>query len=95
MQYDINGRIQANDVNDLIAEHLSVYPNPTTDKLAVQGFPQSLSAANCSVFSVDGKQVQVDVRDNRTLDTMHLESGVYFLRIANQDSTETIRFVKE
>jgi hypothetical protein len=78
-----------------MAEQISVYPNPTTDKLVVQGFTQSLTAANCSVFSVDGKQVQVDVLDNRTLDTMHLESGVYFLRIANQDSTETIRFVKE
>ena len=95
MQYDINGRIQANDVNVLIAEQLSVYPNPTTDKLVVQGFPQSLTAANCSVFSVDGKQVQVDVLDNRTLDIMHVESGVYFLRIANQEGTSTIRFVKE
>ena len=95
MQYDINGRIQANAVNFIIAEQLSVYPNPTTDKLVVQGFPQSLSAANCSVFSVDGKQVQVDVLDNKTLDTVLLESGIYFLRIANQDSTETIRFVKE
>jgi hypothetical protein len=47
------------------------------------------------VFSVDGKQVQVDVLDNKTLDTVRLESGIYFLRIANQDSTATIRFVKE
>ena len=95
MQYDINGRIQANAVNDLLAEQLSVYPNPTTDKLAVQGFPQSLTAANCSVFSVDGKQVQVDVLDNKSLDTVRLESGIYFLRIATQEGTSTIRFVKE
>jgi hypothetical protein len=95
MQYDINGRILASEVNDLIAEEISIFPNPTTDKLVVQGFPQSLSAANCSVFSVDGKQVQVDVLDNRTLDIMHVESGVYFLRIANQEGTSTIRFVKE
>jgi hypothetical protein len=39
MQYDINGRIQANAVNDLIVEQISVYPNPTTDKLAVHGLP--------------------------------------------------------
>jgi hypothetical protein len=95
MQYDINGRIVASEVNDLIAEEISIFPNPTTDKLVVQGFPQSLTAANCSVFSVDGKQVQVDVLDNKTLDTVRLESGIYFLRIANQDSTATIRFVKE
>jgi len=69
MQYDINGRILAREVNDLIAEEISVFPNPTTNKLAVKGFPQSLSAANCSVVSVDGKQVQVDVLDNKTLDS--------------------------
>ena len=95
MQYDINGRIQASDVDDLIVEEISIFPNPTTDKLAVQGFSQPLTAANCSVFSVDGKQVQVDVLDNKTLDTVHLESGIYFLRIADEEGSSTIRFVKE
>ena len=95
MQYDINGRIQANRVNDLMAEEISVYPNPTADNMVIQGFSQSLTAANCSVFSVDGKQVQVDVLDNKTLDTVHLESGIYFLRIATQEGSTTIRFVKE
>ena len=95
MQYDINGRILASEVNDLNAEEISVFPNPTTNKLAVKGFPQSLSAANCSVVSVDGKQVQVDVLDNKTLDSVRLESDIYFLRIATQEGTSTIRFVKE
>jgi hypothetical protein len=63
--------------------------------LAVQGLPQSLTAANCSVFSVDGKQVQVDVLDSKTLDTAHLGSGIYFVRIAAEEGTSTIRFVKE
>jgi hypothetical protein len=63
--------------------------------LAVQGFPQSLTAVNCSVFSVEGKQVQVDVLDNKTLDTVRLKSGIYFLRIATEVGTSTIRFVKE
>ena len=94
MQYDINGRILVSEVNDLMAEEITVFPNPTIDKLAVQGFPQSLTAANCSVFSVDGKQVQVDVLDNKTLDTVRLESGIYLVRIVTQDGTATIRFVK-
>jgi hypothetical protein len=95
MQYDINGRILASDVNDLIAEEISVFPNPTTDKVMIQGFSQPLTAANYSVFSVDGKQVDVDVLNKQILDTGSLESGIYFLRIAAQEGTETIRFVKE
>ena len=39
MQCDINGRILASEVNDLNAEEISVFPNPTTNKLAVKGFP--------------------------------------------------------
>ena len=95
MQYDINGRILASEVNDLITEEISVFPNPTADNLVIQGFSKSLTAVNCSVFSVDGKQVQVDVLDNKTLDAIHLESGIYFLRIATEEGTSTIRFVKE
>ena len=95
MQYDINGRILASEVNDLIAEEISVFPNPTTDKVMIQGFSQPLTAGNCSVFSVDGKQVQIDVLDSKTLDTAHLESGIYFVRIAAEEGTSTIRFVKE
>jgi polyhydroxybutyrate depolymerase len=95
MQYDINGRILASAVNDLIAEEISVFPNPTTDNLVIQGFSQPLTASNCSVFSVDGKQVQIDVLDGKTLDTFDLESGIYFLRVATEEGTETIRFVKE
>ena len=95
MQYDINGRILANDVNDLIVEEISIFPNPTTDKVLIQGFPESLTAANCSVYSIDGKQVQVDVLDNKTLNVLHLESGVYLLRIDTEEGTSTVRFVKE
>ena len=95
MQYDINGRILASGVDDLIAEEISVYPNPTMDKVMVQGFSQPLTAVNCSVFSVDGKQVQIDVLDSKTLDTAHLECGIYFVRIAAEEGTSTIRFVKE
>lgn len=95
MQYDMNGRIVANVVNDLMAEEITVFPNPTTDKLLVHGFSHALTDSNCNLYSVDGKQVNVKVLDNKTLDTIHLESGIYFVRIASPEGTETIRFVKE
>jgi polyhydroxybutyrate depolymerase len=94
MQYDINGRIQANSVADLNAEHISIYPNPTSDKIAIQGFSQKLTAANCSLFSVEGKQFNIDVLENNTLDTSNLESGVYFVRISTKEGSATVQFVK-
>ena len=94
MQYDINGRIQANRVNDLMAEEISVYPNPTTDRIAIQGFSQKLTASNCSLFSVEGKQFNIHVLENNTLDTSNLESGVYFIRISTTEGTANVQFVK-
>ena len=94
LQYDINGRIQANSVSDLNADEISIYPNPTTDKIAIQGFSQKLTASNCGLFSVEGKQFNIDVLENNTLDTSGLESGVYFVRISTTEGTATIQFVK-
>jgi len=94
LQYDINGRIQANSVADLNANQISIYPNPTTDKLAIQGISQKLTATNCSLFSVEGKQFSIDVLENNTLDTSKLESGVYFVRVYSTEGTSTIQFVK-
>jgi polyhydroxybutyrate depolymerase len=94
LQYDINGRIQANSVADLNADEISIYPNPTTDKLAIQGISQKLTATNCSLFSVEGKQFNIDFLENNTFDTSHLESGVYFVRISTKEGYATVQFVK-
>ena len=94
MQYDINGRMPANSITDLKAEEISIYPNPTTDKLAIQGISQKLTASNCSLFSVEGKQFNIDVLENNTLDTSNLESGVYFVRISTKEGSATFQFVK-
>lgn len=94
LQYDINGRIQSNSVADVNAVDISIYPNPTTDKIAIQGFSQKLTASNCSLFSIEGKQFNLEVVENNTIDTSHLESGVYFVRVTTQAGAATVQFVK-
>ncbi|MFM9422165.1 MAG: hypothetical protein RIR06_626 [Bacteroidota bacterium] len=94
LQYDINGRIQANSVADLNADEISIYPNPTSDQIAIQGFSHKLSNSNCSLFSIEGKSFHVDFLDDNTLDTSSLESGVYFVRIATREGVATVQFVK-
>lgn len=94
LQYDINGRIQANSVANASNDKISIYPNPTKDKLVVQGLAQSLTAANCRVFSVEGKQCAVNFTENNSIDVNTLESGVYVFRLETQEGVSTIQFVK-
>jgi len=94
MQYDINGKIGTNTVSELITEEISIFPNPTLDKMVIQGFSQTLTAENCRVFSVDGKQFNIGFLDNNTLDAGNLESGIYFLRIETKEGSAAVQFVK-
>ncbi len=94
LQYDINGRIQANTVQNIDANEISIYPNPTKDKLFVQGFAQRLTTANCRVFSVEGKQCTLSITENNAIDLSALESGVYFLRLETEIESSTFSFVK-
>jgi polyhydroxybutyrate depolymerase len=94
LQYDINGRMEANSVSDLTAEKISIFPNPTKDKLVIQGLSQTLITANCNVFSIDGKQCSVRLTENNSLDVSDLENGVYFLRIKTKEGAATVQFVK-
>ncbi|MEY3850442.1 MAG: hypothetical protein RJA38_883 [Bacteroidota bacterium] len=94
LQYDINGRIQANSVADLNADEISIYPNPTKDKLVVQGLTQSLTTSNCRIFSVEGKQCTVNFTENNSIDVNTLESGVYFLRLETIEGVSSYQFLK-
>jgi len=94
LQYDINGRIQANAVNDATSVSISIFPNPTKDKLVVQGLTQSLTTSDCRVFSIEGKQCAVNFTENNSIDVNTLESGVYFLRLEKQEGVSTIQFAK-
>jgi polyhydroxybutyrate depolymerase len=94
LQYDLNGRIQANGIADLATQEISVYPNPAIDEITIQGFSQKLSHSYCSLFSIEGKQFNMDLLENNTIDTSKLESGVYFVRIATREGVAAVQFVK-
>jgi polyhydroxybutyrate depolymerase len=94
LQYDINGRLQANSVQDETEESISIFPNPTKDNMLIQGLSQTLTSANCRVFSVEGKQCDIHFSGTNSIDVSHLEDGVYFLRIETPQGVSAMQFVK-
>lgn len=81
--------------NDVL---LSVFPNPTADKLNIAlSSSTNIAQIQLQVFDNAGKLVtQQSVSNNNgiTLDVSNYSSGVYLLKIMYSGKEETIRFVK-
>lgn len=75
----------------------SISPNPVTSRLKVY-LPQNAKEATITVFDVLGKRVfsnSLDTLDYSTIDVSNWNSGVYLIRIATNEGTQTKRFVKQ
>ncbi len=65
----------------------NLYPNPTTDNIYITGIK---GYADIMMFDVSGKMVLNErITNNASLNTSHLETGVYTLTIKTTDAIET------
>ncbi len=73
-----------------IVDYLSAFPNPNNGKFTIQSYYD----ANYTVIDRLGKQLSkgnINQGDN-TIEMMHLEAGIYYLIITNQDTKRVIPF---
>lgn len=85
-KYDLNGAIGPVSVNELAQNKLSVYPNPSTDFIMLDGV-EDLTAVELT--SLNGQKINCSVEDQQ-IDIRSLDKGVYFISI----NGTVIRFVK-
>jgi hypothetical protein len=69
---------------------ISVYPNPTKDKLCIQGLSTS---SKISIYTVLGKLVFSETTSSE-VDLKGLQSGVYIVKITDQQKETTRKFIK-
>ncbi|MDY2585854.1 lamin tail domain-containing protein [Winogradskyella aquimaris] len=70
----------------------SVYPNPTnTGKVTISS--SNNDAMNVQVFDILGKQVKNETLTNNTLNVSDLNTGVYILKITQNNATTTKKLV--
>lgn len=69
---------------------ISVYPNPAKDKLFILGLPKP---SKVSIYNVLGKLVFSKTTSNE-VDLRGLQSGVYIVKIMNQQKETTRKFIK-
>jgi hypothetical protein len=71
---------------------VAVYPNPTTGKLNVV---TSSASAVAVVTDMTGRVIMSqDVKANDQLDLSSLANGVYYVRVAGENGTSTVKVVK-
>jgi hypothetical protein len=67
-----------------------VYPNPIKDKLYIQGLSNS---SKVSIYNVSGKLVFFETTSSE-VDLKGLQSGVYMVKIMDQQKETTRKFIK-
>lgn len=77
-------------VNELQNDVISIYPNPSNDKIVIT----NSSASIASIVDITGKEIQtinLNGLNQIQLDVESFESGIYFI---NVDTTSSYRFIK-
>ncbi len=78
--------------NDFNLDQVSIYPNPTNTGSVTITSPNT-DAMNVQVFDILGKQVKNETLTNNTLNVSNLNTGVYILKITQNNATTTKKLV--
>ena len=77
--------------NDQSVTNISMYPNPVVNKLFIQGLSD---VAKVSIYNIFGKLVLSKTTSN-TIDVAHLQSGMYIIKIVDQQKETVKKFMKK
>ena len=69
---------------------ISIYPNPTNDKLFIQGLS---SSSRVSIYNVLGKLV-LSQTISKEIDVNNLQSGIYIIKITEEQKEIVRKFIK-
>lgn len=101
--FDFNEPIITNTAITEVTENLSVttneltspiilYPNPTTTSIQLEG---NFTTLDYTIYNVTGQSILKGVYTNEALSIENLDTGIYFMKISNNNRTKTLKFIKE
>ena len=81
-------------VSDFTAINVSVYPNPTINKINIQSDEQ---ITNVVVYNTLGQMVMNSAPDatNFSMETANLDAGIYFAKLSTEKGSKTVKFIKQ
>lgn len=78
--------------NNNLAE-ISLYPNPVVDVLNIT-LPSSVELQSATMHDLLGKQTQVSIGENNTINMSQMAAGVYILKLETNQGTMTQKVIK-
>ena len=81
-------------VGEQTGNNITLYPNPVNDKLTIEA---EAALGTIEIYNLMGALVysQKGCTNKVEINTSDLQSGIYFIRMTNDNASETRRFVKE
>ena len=92
MKYDLN----TTGINDSQYSGLTIYPNPTSDKLNIDLKRSNANKTSLEILNTVGKLMTEikSFKENINLDIKNFPSGIYIVKLQNNSSIYTKVFVK-
>lgn len=81
--------------DDFKANSFSLYPNPANDILNVQFSEVLTDDVKYEVYDITGKKILNSELKNNSIDISTLQSGIYFLKLINDDESLIKKFIKK
>lgn len=78
-------------------EHFVMYPNPAKNVIYIENITSSSSQTNFVITDIQGKVVSnttSNFEGKHSIDVSNFTNGVYFIKVENDNYSESVRFVK-
>src|SRR5690606_18201305 len=73
---------------------VSFYPNPVQNQLNIQ-VPASVYLESATIHNLLGKQTQVSLGENNSIDMSQMAAGVYILKLETNQGSLTKKIIKQ
>jgi Secretion system C-terminal sorting domain len=80
----------------IVSNLITIYPNPANDKITIE-ISGKTNESNLAIVNIEGQElITRQITAPKTLiDISNLPSGVYFVRLTNNKTVSTWKFIKQ
>jgi len=93
----VNGELSilnTTNIENIVSEKMSIYPNPAKDKIFVNG--SKIENSNMKIYNSQGQLVlETLLNDIRSIDISELSAGFYTIKIQNDNEIITRKLIKK